>query len=97
MNDFSKKYTNYFTEQKHCNIPHDVLQAEKNYKSFVQQINKSDFCNTSRRYIAELAYVRRLTELYSENNCAKLQSEMEEREAEILKKLKEEFGIIYNN
>ena len=95
MNDYSKLANNFF-EQKTCNTPQEVFEAQKNYKDFVRQINKSDFCNTSRRYIAELHYARKLIELYSKYNYTQLQDEMTKREAEILKKLKDEFGITYN-
>ena len=97
MNNYSKQIQAIQTiGQNLKKLPQEVISAEKNYKDFVDSMNKSDFCNTSRRYLGELAYVKRLQELYSKNNCTDLQTEMSERESVILEKLKCEFGITYN-
>ena len=77
--------------------PSEIAKAKYYYNDFVEKMNKSDFCNTSERYMAELAYVKRLEKVYSQNNCQDLLKEISERKTFILEKLKTEFGITYVN
>ena len=60
-------------------------------------MNSSDFCNSSRRYIAELAFVRRLKAFYTEYNYTDLSKEMADKESEIIEKLKNDFGITFKD
>ena len=71
----------------------NIQKARHFYNEFVNQMNKSDFCNTSRRYVAELAYVRKLKNLYMEQNQLDFFKEMADRENEIIQKLEKDFGI----
>ena len=84
LNDFSK------------NLPSEITRAKRLYSEFVSTMDKSDFCNTSGRYIAEMVYVRELKKLYFNYNYATELQEMSDREDFIYRKLKNEFGITYN-
>lgn len=70
-------------------------ELHKQYNDFVQKINKSDFCNSARRYLTELDYVTQLKVFYTEKKCPDLAKEMTNKEAEILEILKTQFGITY--
>ncbi len=68
-------------------LPRDLAMLNKIYSDFYEKMNKSDFSNSSRRYIVELEYVKNLKE---KSNNYKLDNEVkkwEQREAEIRKKL----------
>ncbi len=94
MNDYIRQINSGDTNNKMVsNMSTKIEKARYNYNDFVDKMNKSDFCNSSRRYIAEIYYVRKLKELYSENNCPDSLKEMSDRETFILKKLEDEFGI----
>ena len=74
----------------------DIIKSKKIYDEFVTKMNKSDFCNSERRYIAELSYVRQLKLYYSKENCEDLLKEMTDRDNEIFQTLENEFGITLN-
>lgn len=73
----------------------ELLRAKKAYDDFVDKVNKSDFCNSPQRYIAELTFVRKLKDFYMKHQNLNLLQEITEREKEILEKLKNEFGITF--
>ena len=68
-------------------------ELHKAYNHFVQEVNKSDFCNSVRRYLTELDYIAQLKILYNDKKRPDLIQELADREALILRKLEKDFGI----
>ena len=78
-------------------LPIEVATAKNLYKGFVEKMSKSDFANSPRRYIMELDYLKQIK---TSATRYKLSSEVENAEnkiIEITSKLKNEFGITFNN
>lgn len=72
-------------------------KLHKSYNDFIKKIEKSDFCNSARRYITELDFVQQLKKLYSDENNADLAKTFALKEESLLEKLKNDFGIGIEN
>ena len=97
--DNINKLSKNFNEKKietNSKKPYELQQLEQIYVNFQSKAQKSDFCNSPRRYIIELEQVKQLKEL---SISYQLDDEVEKwakKEEEIKLKL-EEFGIKTNN
>lgn len=66
------------------------------YSDFSKKMEKSDLCNSPRRYVVELEYVKKLLSSASKFNLQKEIVLWEQKKAEIIQKL-QEFGITIQN
>ena len=84
--------TNKLGLNKMQDLPFVFEQLEKSYLRFVKKMNKSDFCNTSNRYLSELAQVRELLTQAKKYNLSEQLQKYTEIEEKIKTKL-QDFGI----
>lgn len=76
-------------------IPRSHILLKKLYSDFVLQMEKSDFCNSPRRYVSELEYVKNLINSSKNHNIDNEVVIWEQKKTEVVQKLKE-FGITIN-
>ncbi len=77
------------------NLPPSITLMKKNYDSFLQKIEKSDLANSETRYMNELVHIRAIKGIASNYGISDLANEMNEKETKILEKLKNDFGITF--
>ncbi len=94
INSNNLKINNTNNATKNAQAP-ELVTLKQAYRDFVKKMDKSDFCNTSRRYILELSYIKKLKEVYTQYQDSESFQEISDREKEILEKLKNEFGITF--
>lgn len=90
QNSMSKSMTNS------NNLPAIFLQMQKVYQDFVKQMEKSDFCNSPRRYIVELGYAKQLSNLADKYQIAAESEKWTSKISEIEQKLAD-FGVKIND
>lgn len=78
------------------NLPNVFLQMQKVYQNFVKQMEKSDFCNTPRRYIVELGYAKQLSNLADKYKIPVESEKWSSKIVEIEQKLAD-FGVKIND
>lgn len=74
------------------NMPRSHIILKRLYSDFVLQVEKSDVCNSPRRYVSELEYVENLLRSSKTHNLASEIELFEQKKNQILQKLKE-FGV----
>lgn len=77
-------------------MPLALAKLNELYSEFSQKMDKSDFCNSPRRYIAELGYVQNLKKTSESYNFSAEAEKWDKKEQEIRAKLAE-FGIKIND
>lgn len=77
-------------------LPLTLVKLQELYSDFSDKMEKSDFCNSPRRYIVELGYVQNLKRTSAAYKLTAQTEKWEKREQEIVSKLTE-FGIKVNN
>lgn len=92
INNNNSEIFNIYNESKKSNIPFEFLVSEKMYNQTVEKVNKSDFANSSSRYLSELAQVKNLKELSQRFNLNDKLNHYTEIEEQIINKLKH-FGF----
>lgn len=91
-----RNYMNNKIGNKDEKLPLALEKLQEIYVDFSRKMDKSDFCNSSRRYIVELGYVQNLKRTAQ---SYKIQSQVEiweKKEQEVKSKLAE-FGIKIND
>ena len=90
------------TNKINSKINEDILPVEFKisnsiYESFINKISKTDFANTERRYIIELEQLKQLKNVAKKYNIQNETDKIQEKITKITEKLKNEFGITFNN